>query len=67
MFIGTVSDMLVGLRRSLAGLLLMVLAFVGLAQAADVTGSIDGVVKDQSGAVAGGIEVSVTNRGIGHK
>ena len=34
-----------------------------MALAADVTGSVDGVVKDPAGAVAAGIEVSATNTG----
>ena len=50
-------------KCNFSGLLMTVLALVGLVRAADVTGSIDGVVKDQSGAVAVGIDVSVTNTG----
>lgn len=50
-------------KCNLPKLLLTMLALVGLIRAADVTGSIDGVVKDQSGGVAPGIEVSVTNNG----
>ena len=50
-------------KCNFSGLLITVLALVGLVRAADVTGSIDGVVKDQSGAVATGIDVSVTNNG----
>lgn len=50
-------------KCNLGRLMLTMLALVGLARAADVNGSINGVVKDQSGAVAAGIEVSVANSG----
>ncbi|HVT93890.1 MAG TPA: carboxypeptidase regulatory-like domain-containing protein [Bryobacteraceae bacterium] len=52
-----------GKKWSLCTLFLALLAFVCPGRAADVNGSINGVVKDQSGAVAAGIQVTVTNNG----
>ncbi len=50
-------------KHGRGGFLLALLALVSVARAADVNGSIDGVVKDQSGAVTAGIEVSVLDTG----
>src|SRR5579863_3440570 len=50
-------------KHGRGGFLLALLAMVSVARAADVNGSIDGVVKDQSGAVTAGIEVSILDTG----
>jgi hypothetical protein len=50
-------------KCGLLRLLLAMPVFVGLMRTADVGGSIDGVVKDQSGLLAGRVEVSVTDNG----
>lgn len=43
--------------------ILLSLCFCFVSFSADVTGSVNGVVKDPAGAVAAGVEVSVTNTG----
>ncbi len=47
----------------IAGGMLLVLLGLGAVLRADVTGSIDGIVKDSSGAVAVNVEVTATNTG----